>query len=305
MGRVPDPRDPRGVRYPIVAMLMVVVGAMLAGALSFAAIGEWCADLDATRRAALGFTGSVPGSVTIWRLLVRIDAPALDEVVNVWTRACLARVNEAARARAPDRLPVRRVLAVDGKAMRATLRGTKPMHLLSALDQASGLVVAQVSVDVKTNARQELVGYAQGSRAVQMLLMAQLRGRLDERGLDTSTLSAAVLDEFAVFRRAGCQGGRSGLTRRAPLLGYLREIGAPLLIPQQVLQFAGRVAPALGEDGIRVVVGHGLPAFQGMDPRSAHRKRYVATRRTPMTSDTIIFAPVVKRRGRNLGLRRG
>jgi hypothetical protein len=46
------------VRYPIVAMLTVVVAAMLAGARSYAAIGEWCADLNATRRAALGFTGS-------------------------------------------------------------------------------------------------------------------------------------------------------------------------------------------------------------------------------------------------------
>ena len=35
--------------------------------------------------------------------------------------------------------------------MRATLRGTNPMHLPSALDQASGVVVAQVSADVKTN----------------------------------------------------------------------------------------------------------------------------------------------------------
>jgi len=151
LARVPDPRDPRGVRYPIVAMLTVVVCAMLAGARSYAAIGEWSADLSAARRAALGLPGRAPGPVTIWRLLVRIDAAALDEVVCVWTRAYLERVNEAARARAPDQRPVRRVLAVDGKAMRATLRGTNPMHLLSALDQASGVVVAQVSVDVKTN----------------------------------------------------------------------------------------------------------------------------------------------------------
>src|SRR5659263_23955 len=133
------------------AMLTVVVCAMLAGARTYAAIGEWSADLSAARRAALGFTGRAPGPVTIWRLLVRIDAAALDEVVCVWTRAYLERVNEAARERAPDQRPVRRVLAVDGKAMRATLRGTNPMHLLSALDQASGVVVAQVSVDVKTN----------------------------------------------------------------------------------------------------------------------------------------------------------
>jgi len=69
----------------------------------------------------------------------------------VWTRAYLELVNEAARARAPDRRAVRRVLAVDGKAMRATLSGTKPMHLLSALDHARGVDVAQVPVDVKTN----------------------------------------------------------------------------------------------------------------------------------------------------------
>src|SRR5665647_3040656 len=45
LGRVPDPRDPRGVRYPIVAMVTVVVCAMLAGARSYAAIGQWCAGL--------------------------------------------------------------------------------------------------------------------------------------------------------------------------------------------------------------------------------------------------------------------
>lgn len=151
LGRVPDPRTARGVRYPIVAMLVVVVCAMLAGARSYAAIGEWSADLDAATRRKLGFTGRAPRTVTIWRLLVRIDAPALDEVVCVWIRAYLERVNAAARARATPGRPVRRVLAVDGKAMRATLRGTNPVHLLAALDHARGVVVAQVSVDVKTN----------------------------------------------------------------------------------------------------------------------------------------------------------
>src|SRR5665647_3105271 len=89
----------RWVGYPIVAMVTVVVCAMLAGARSYAAIGQWCADLDATDRRDLGFTGKVPGPVTIWRLLVRVDAVALDEVVCAWIRACLTRVDAAARAR--------------------------------------------------------------------------------------------------------------------------------------------------------------------------------------------------------------
>src|SRR5665648_42906 len=132
LGRVPDPRDPRGVRYPIVAMLTVVVCAMLAGARSYAAIGEWCADLDATDRRDLGFTGKVPGPVTIWSLLVRVDAVALDEVVCAWIRACLTRVNAAARARSPDRRPVRRVLAVDGKALHAQVRHLDYLHARGA-----------------------------------------------------------------------------------------------------------------------------------------------------------------------------
>ena len=61
LARVPDPRDPRGVRYPIVAMLTVVVCAMLAGARTYAAIGEWSADLSAARRAALGLPGRALG----------------------------------------------------------------------------------------------------------------------------------------------------------------------------------------------------------------------------------------------------
>ena len=61
LARVPDPRDPRGVRYPIVAMLTVVVAAMLAGARTYAAIGEWCADLNATRPRRSGSPGEPPG----------------------------------------------------------------------------------------------------------------------------------------------------------------------------------------------------------------------------------------------------
>jgi hypothetical protein len=151
LGRVPDPRARRGVRYPFTAVLAVVVCAMLAGARSFAAIGEWCQDLDGGTRIALGFTGKVPGPVTIWRLLVRVDAEAFDEAVCAWIRACLEGINAAARALAPAARPVRRVLAVDGKAMRATGRGTNPVHLLAALDHARAVVVAQVPVDQKTN----------------------------------------------------------------------------------------------------------------------------------------------------------
>jgi DDE family transposase len=46
LAAVPDPRDPRGTRYPLVSMLAVAVCAVLAGACTFAAITDWVRDLD-------------------------------------------------------------------------------------------------------------------------------------------------------------------------------------------------------------------------------------------------------------------
>lgn len=69
LGRVPDPRDPRGRRYPLVPVLAVAVCAMLAGAKSYAAIAEWAADAPPRVRARLGLPGPVPDLATIWRVL--------------------------------------------------------------------------------------------------------------------------------------------------------------------------------------------------------------------------------------------
>ena len=40
LAAVPDPRDPRGVRYPLTGLLAVAVCAVLAGASSFAAVTD-------------------------------------------------------------------------------------------------------------------------------------------------------------------------------------------------------------------------------------------------------------------------
>jgi hypothetical protein len=51
---VPDPRDPRGIRYSMTSLLMASAAATLAGARSFTAIGEWVADAPPLVMAALG-----------------------------------------------------------------------------------------------------------------------------------------------------------------------------------------------------------------------------------------------------------
>ena len=49
--RVPDPRDPRGVRHTLTSLLLAAV---LAGARSFTAVGEWVADAPPQVLASLG-----------------------------------------------------------------------------------------------------------------------------------------------------------------------------------------------------------------------------------------------------------
>src|SRR5689334_6484503 len=138
---VPDPRDPRGVRYPLAGLLAVAVCAVLAGAVTFAAIADWARDLDPPVWARLGFTTRIPAASTVWRLLVRVDADALSTVLTGWLRSRgPVTPDEDRRSRL--------VIAIDGK----TLRGAKlpdgaQVHLLSAYDTTTtGLVLAQAQI---------------------------------------------------------------------------------------------------------------------------------------------------------------
>jgi predicted transposase YbfD/YdcC len=157
LARVPDPRDPRGVRHTLTSLLLAAVAAVLAGARSFTAIGEWVADAPpqvlaclGVRRAPLAGRFEPPDEATIRRVLETVDAAALDAAVGSWL---------AGRLRAASQQPergrrARRALAVDGKAVRGTRHASsdgQAAHLLAARDQQAGAVLAQASVDGKTN----------------------------------------------------------------------------------------------------------------------------------------------------------
>lgn len=77
LAAVPDPRDPRGVRFGLAGMLAVAVSAVLAGARSFTAIGEWAGELSAEGLERLGLP-SAPDESTLRKLFARLDVTALD-----------------------------------------------------------------------------------------------------------------------------------------------------------------------------------------------------------------------------------
>ena len=87
----PDVRKARGQRHELESILAVAVGAVVCGARSFSAIGEWSEHLSVAMRRRLHCrrqpeTGAYqsPSEPTLRRTLQRIDAEALDRVVNEW-----------------------------------------------------------------------------------------------------------------------------------------------------------------------------------------------------------------------------
>lgn len=83
--------------------------------------------------------------------------------------------------------------------------------------------------------RLALWGYSPSSRAVHLRLMAHLSGWLDERGLQGSALTAAVVDAFVTERRAAGYVIARSSRSLGPLLEYLREVGAvPVPVPRQM-----------------------------------------------------------------------
>ena len=135
-------------------VLAVAVAAVLAGARSLAAIGEWASDAPGQVLAALGvrrdpWTGvwQPPGEATVRRVLAGVDPEALDRVIGAW----LADQCPPPGPVPPGRSP-RRAVAVDGKTLRGSgHHGHGQVHLRAAIDHATGAVLAQTEVDHTTN----------------------------------------------------------------------------------------------------------------------------------------------------------
>jgi predicted transposase YbfD/YdcC len=157
LASVPDPRDPRGVRHALTSLLLAAVAAVLAGARSFTAVGEWAADAPPRVLAALGvrydpLAGCFqpPDEATSRRVLEALDAAALEAAVGSW----LAARRQAGRLPPDPGRRERRAVAVDGKAVRGTWHASgdgQARHLLAAADQQAGAVLAQAEADGKAS----------------------------------------------------------------------------------------------------------------------------------------------------------
>jgi predicted transposase YbfD/YdcC len=159
---LPEPRDPRGLRHPLPAVLTLVVTAMLHGKTRLAAITSWIrhADQETLELAGCRHRGrdgllAAPSPRTVTRLLGLAGATALACAVSRYLAAGTPAEPPAYPVSGPALQPQ---VACDGKMTRGALRadGT-PLFLLSAAvagpvsAPAGAVVIADREIPAKTN----------------------------------------------------------------------------------------------------------------------------------------------------------
>ena len=143
---IPDPRDARGKRHPLLAMVALACAATLCGYRSYSAMAEWGRTYGVEIRRALGFTrDQSPCAATFYQLFRRLDRVALEACLGRWVEQVLPALPKDAATVLPG-------VAMDGKTLRGSRKQGAPLtHLLSAVSHRLGLTLGQVAVDDKTN----------------------------------------------------------------------------------------------------------------------------------------------------------
>ena len=144
LAAVPDPRDRRGVRYSVMALLAIAVLATAAGMRGYAGFATWARTAPDEVLARLGVRYRRPSEKTFRSLLSRLDAAGLDSRLGAYFTAVAA----ARSAAEGGLLPV----ALDGKTVRGARRGGgRATHLVAVFAHRARLVIGQLAVADKSN----------------------------------------------------------------------------------------------------------------------------------------------------------
>lgn len=142
LAEVPDKRESRGKRHSLAGMLTLASVAMLCGYTNPNAIAEWGRNYGDQYAREFGFERhGYPVTSSWYRVLGMVDVDAVEAVLSAWCEQVLAALKHQ-----------RQGVSIDGKTLRGSKRqGATNSHLLSAYVHEIGLVLAQMSVDDKTN----------------------------------------------------------------------------------------------------------------------------------------------------------
>lgn len=139
--RVADPRKPKGLRYPLATLLLLILLAKMGGQDHPTGISEWVKHREAGLVPLLKLPRKrVPHHCTYRRILQILEPEDFERVVGEYQRSRPLGEQEV-------------VISIDGKTLRGTIAGreTRGVHLLAAYLPNAGLVLMQVAVESKEN----------------------------------------------------------------------------------------------------------------------------------------------------------
>ncbi len=144
---IADPRNPRGTRHPLSAILGLCCVALLCGAKNLRGVAQWwCQRQDlGPFLERLGFTKDYgPSAATLYRVWACVSRSQLAAGVQQWAEAVLSAC--------PPPPGALEVISCDGKTLRGSRQpGAADTHWLSVFSHRLGLTIKQLGVADKTN----------------------------------------------------------------------------------------------------------------------------------------------------------
>ena len=157
--KITDPRKPKGLRYPLPPLLMLLSVAKFCQQDTPAAIADWVRHRSAFLQEKLQLQWKRMPSASTWQRVLGQPIPAaeLDEQVGAYFQALSA--------------PEKQLYNLDGKVVRGTVAGESqgPLHLLALQEAATNAVVEQTEL---------LPGENEISAAKRLLAQAEVAQKL-------------------------------------------------------------------------------------------------------------------------------
>lgn len=132
---IQDPRVKDNQSYPLTALLVIILAAVIAGANAITHIHEYgCAKIRLFQR--LFGIKKPPSYMVFWWLLVRLNPQKLQETFIRWMKALPVEIKE-------------QIIAIDGKRLNGASK--KTIHLVSAWETSRSLLLGQIKTEEKSN----------------------------------------------------------------------------------------------------------------------------------------------------------
>lgn len=147
---LPDPRKSRGKRHAWLMLLTILLSGLASGYQSARAIAHWARLHASELQQALPALQRIPSESTILRAIRQIDAAVLDRLLTTYS-ACLPAPSEHTGCIITLQGELLQGQALDGKTVRTSSAHGDKTHLVSLVQHASAVTLAQTEVASKQN----------------------------------------------------------------------------------------------------------------------------------------------------------